>query len=261
MSKQENPKKALRWFLDFLNADIPALANDQLFNLWDELRRRAYGPLGVFVVQDRDLIDWPKQRQRALGLQGFLRGLLQKILQTAQRKKKRLIRPLFEITEAMQEYLEWDEEEGPKPSTSVPDYPGALEAIILTEVQRKPLPEWVQNWIADSRTIRLHILADRDRVFSFFTRPEDRLILDFISHLSQFPLSSIRTCQRPDCGKYFLKATKKEKRYCSNKCVWIMASRERRAAQPEVEKAKKRASYERRIKRKLGPGVKVQRRV
>ena len=99
-----------------------------------------------------------------------------------------------------------------------------------------------------------------DRVFFLPPQIKDTLVYEFVHSLNPFSLNHIRKCEREDCGKYFLKATKKEKRYCSNKCAWVMASRKRRASNPAKEKEKKRKSYERRMKRKYGPNVKIQRK-
>jgi hypothetical protein len=69
----------------------------------------------------------------------------------------------------------------------------------------------------------------------FFPQIEDALLFDFGTLLQYFPIDLIQKCQRQDCGGYFLKATKKEKRYCSKRCAWIIASRERRKIKPGVE--------------------------
>jgi hypothetical protein len=91
--------------------------------------------------------------------------------------------------------------------------------------------------------------------------PKEKLLWDFLSLLGQFKLSQIRKCQREDCGKYYLKATKKEKRYCSNKCAWVMASRQRQKEQPEKEREKKRESYKKKIDRVHGKIMRIQKRV
>jgi hypothetical protein len=91
------------------------------------------------------------------------------------------------------------------------------------------------------------------KVSLFFSKLEDKLVFDFITTLTHFPINLIQRCQRQDCGGYFLKGTKKEKRFCSKRCAWIMASRERWRSQPEVEK-KKRREYNRRKMRIEQPG-------
>jgi hypothetical protein len=87
-----------------------------------------------------------------------------------------------------------------------------------------------------------------DKVSLFFSKLEDKLVFDFIAALTHFPINLVQRCQRQDCGGYFLKGTKKEKRFCSKRCAWIMASRERWRSQPEVEKEKRREYYRRKIR-------------
>ncbi len=82
-----------------------------------------------------------------------------------------------------------------------------------------------------------------DMVFPFFSKVGDKLLYDFVIALRHFPIHLIKRCQREDCGGYFLKSGKKEKRYCSNRCAWVMASRERWKLQPDVEKEKRREYY------------------
>ncbi|MEJ2182616.1 MAG: cyclic nucleotide-binding domain-containing protein [Nitrospirota bacterium] len=67
--------------------------------------------------------------------------------------------------------------------------------------------------------------ADFDRILkaSFL---EETLFDDIV--FDEFPLGDIRQCQREDCDNYFLRATAKEKRFCSNKCGWVVSARERR---------------------------------
>jgi len=212
----------------------------------------AYGPLGDYALTDGDLINFLERRQQTKEIKKILKGLLEKILSVSKKPKKLMIRPLFKITP---EYFEGEYEGEDWGRAGV-----ALESIIRSEVQRKPISKWAKDYIASTFPMEMKILTDGDMVFTYFPKPEDKLVLEFSSLLGQFPLTSIHRCQREDCGAYFLKATKKEKRYCSNKCAWVMASRER-AIQQEEEKEKKRKSYERKRKREVGPNVKIKRRV
>jgi len=135
----------------------------------------------------------------------------------------------------------------------------ALERIISCETQNKPVPTWASDYVASTSTMEMKILAHGDDVYPYFSKPEDKLSLEFSSLLTQFPLSSIQRCRRADCQKYFLRATKKRKRYCSNKCAWVVASRERRKVQPEKEREKKRESYYKKI-RKQHPKAVIRKR-
>lgn len=251
-------KKRLQWFLRFINVDIDSRTDQQMFNLWIELREMIYGSLGVLAITPDDLRHWEDKKNRTKEIQSVLRESLKKILATSALKKKTMIRPRYR----------WDEEEerAYQALESEKDI-GSLftvgEDIARLGIEGKPLPQWpqwVQAYVAKSHTLEVHILADKDNVLPFFPKPEDKLLLEFTSLLQRFSLSSIRKCQREDCGAYFLKATKKEKRYCSNKCAWVMASRERRKVQPEKEREKKRESYYQRKRREIGPKVKVHRR-
>jgi hypothetical protein len=79
----------------------------------------------------------------------------------------------------------------------------------------------------------LRIIVFDKGIHLMAAEPKDALVAEFVNSLKPFSLTDIRRCERKDCGKYFLKATKKEKRYCSNKCAWVMASRKRREANSE----------------------------
>jgi len=87
----------------------------------------------------------------------------------------------------------------------------------------------------------------------------DQIFFQFINDLSQFPVAATRICERSDRQKFFLKGTQKEKRYCSNKCAWVMNARAKRADDPERERAKKHKTYERRVQKML-PGAKITRK-
>lgn len=79
------------------------------------------------------------------------------------------------------------------------------------------------------------IAISEDRIALFAGKTRDALTAEFVNALKHFSLNDIKKCERRDCGRYFLKATKKEKRYCSNKCAWVMASRKRREARKGKE--------------------------
>lgn len=83
-------------------------------------------------------------------------------------------------------------------------------------------------------TITIMIRGDKIALFS--PRPKDALAVAFANALKPFSLYDIKKCGREDCERYFLKATKKEKRYCSNECAWVMASRKRREADSKKKK-------------------------
>lgn len=77
-----------------------------------------------------------------------------------------------------------------------------------------------------------------------FLEAEDPLslhLLQFLMDLSRYPLDSVKQCERQDCSKYFIRTSAKERRYCCNKCAWIVNARnkrtiKKRADQNEVKK-------------------------
>jgi hypothetical protein len=248
-------KGRLKWFLNFINARIEALSDREIFNFWMELRELAYGGLGVFAIPDEDLVKWREKKEQAKRIQHVLKNSLERILTISKKPKKTKVKPLFRWGDAEERAAEDIEKQG------IPDEVGvALEAIISAEAEKKAIPRWANEYIALSNFIEMRVLAHGGRAFLFSTKPEDKLLLEFFTLLGQFQLSLIQQCQREDCGGYFLKATKKEKRYCSNRCAWVVASRERRKVQPEKEREKKRESYYTRIRREHGPHVKIHRR-
>jgi hypothetical protein len=243
--KLTTPKGRLKWFLDFISAKIDKLSDREVFNLWIELREIAYGDLGVLAIRDVDLIKWNEKRNEAQQLQGYLKGLLEKILAVSKEPKKHMIRPIS----AEREMEIADKNiDGQVDDDEISGFHNVLGDIISSDAQGKNMSEWAATYVADSLNLKVKILANDESVVAFFTRLQDKLILEFCSLLGHFPLSYILKCQRVDCGAYFLKATKKEKHYCSNKCAWVMASRERRKVQPEEERSKKRESYYKKVR-------------
>jgi len=129
---------------------------------------------------------------------------------------------------------------------------GALDTLLTLESKKPPrrvMPSPGRKFFVSapgtlSFSFRIEAKRVGDVVFPFFSNVGDKLLYDFVTALRQFPISLIQKCQREDCGGYFLKATKKEKRYCSNRCAWIMASRERWKEQPDVAKEKRRQYYQ-----------------
>jgi hypothetical protein len=241
------PKTRLIWFLNFINKQVESLSGGEMFNLWLEIRDVAYGSLGPYAIRDEDLVKWGDRRERARSTQEALRKCLRDILSVAKKNKKAMIRPVFKVPEVS--------DEGDDEATGRCGL--ALESIILSKAHDKPVEGWSMEYIAGTYPLDMIILADGDKVFHSFPKLEDRLLLEFVSLLSKFPLSLIHQCQREDCKGYFLKATKKEKRYCSNRCAWVMASRIRRKTQVEKEREKKKQSYAKKIKKKYGQNVKI----
>jgi len=246
--KVESPKRKLRWYLDFINSKVDSFTNTELFDLWNKLREAIYGRLGVIAMPDSEIVKWKDRRDQAKEFQALLKNSLQKILDTysALKKGKKII-PFagpFDVAEDL----------------GIEEIAPLLKLTSTFSLQKKALPKSLEKYIPIIYPLEMRVMVPGERIFLHFAKPEEKLLMEFLGVLSQFDLNLIRRCQRKDCQAYFLKATAKEKRYCSNRCAWVMASRERRTIQPEREREKKRRSYERRKKREVGPNVKVTRR-
>ncbi|MGD0916944.1 MAG: hypothetical protein ABSB22_10845 [Thermodesulfobacteriota bacterium] len=249
-------KGRLRWFLDLINADIDSqtITISEIIRYWEQIREIAYGSLGLWAISDRDLMKWKEKRDELKKIQCLLRDFLQKVLSGSKKPKKIMIRPLYGVTENMERALEKPEEPG------ISEVEPALTSIIYSKTKGQPLSTFAEDYIAFTFKPEIAILVGREKVAMIYSRIEEKLLSEFVSVLSQFSLNSVRKCQREDCGAYFLRATKKEKRYCSNKCAWVMASRERRKKQPEKERQKKRESYYQRRRKEFGQKVRIQKK-
>lgn len=219
---QQNRVKAknqLIWVLNFLNLNLDKLSDKELFGLWVDIREKVYGDQGSLFIPDQKLLEWEKRRIQVKEIQKFLGDLLHNILNPVK------ISPILnKPLRGMNLNIE-------KPRKSILDEKSSGRRLpILT------LPFKIEVQRADNK------------VFFFFSKLEDKLVFDFVTALTYFPMNLIQRCQREDCGGYFLKGTKKEKRFCSKRCAWIMASRERWKSQPEVEKEKRREYYRRKIR-------------
>lgn len=72
--------------------------------------------------------------------------------------------------------------------------------------------------------------------------------------ISHFGLDIIRRCENEPCEELFLKVSKREKIYCSQKCAWQQTTRNARQT-PEGRKKKREANrkyYENRLKKQFG---------
>lgn len=73
--------------------------------------------------------------------------------------------------------------------------------------------------------LRTDVLYYPDRIVLGYN-PEEKACFDFLEALGNFPIDSIHKCER--CKAYFLKGTKRNKRFCSPKCYYASAQAERR---------------------------------
>jgi hypothetical protein len=258
-------KDRLRWFLNFIQLKIgtsydetaeeleddeidsivhitafDAISDTDLFGVWRDLREIAFGGLGYFAIPDQEIIKWADSRRQAIDIQLMLKATLDNILATARKPKKKYIWPISD-EEATAQPLKDLRKRGIS-RLGVP-----MGAMISAEVRGEQYPEWVNAFTVASYQPTVKVLAHEDELFVGTTNIKDQLLLEFVAALRHFPLSSIKRCARKDCEAYFVEATQKPKRYCSNKCAWIMASRERR----EVGSAKVKG-----FKRNIGKSTK-----
>ncbi|MGO8990400.1 MAG: hypothetical protein ACLQGU_03955 [bacterium] len=201
-------KRTLTWSLNFMNLDLKRLSEKDLFVLWTEIRGRVYGDQGPSRISDESLVKWEQRRKQGEEIQKWLRGALDTLLNPITHKPGRRVMP----------------------SPGQKFHVSALEKLSQNEI---------------TLILPFEIEAKRvgDLVFPFFSNVRDKILYDFVIALRHVPIHLIKRCQREDCGGYFLKSDKKEKRYCSNRCAWVMASRERWKLQPDVEKEKRREYY------------------
>ena len=184
-----------------------------------DIREKVFADQGPLFIPDQSLLEWGKRRRQPKELRNLLRNLLYNILHPIKISPV-LNRPLRRINLDIE-----------KPSTSILDEESSgRSSPILT------LP------------FNIEVKRVGEKVSLFFSKLEDKLVFDFITALTHFPINLIQRCQRQDCGGYFLKGTKKKKRFCSRRCAWIMASRERWRSQAEVEKGKRREYNRRKIR-------------
>jgi hypothetical protein len=203
--KLTSAKYRIGWFLNFINSKIDDLPTDQLFSAWSQMREIAYGEFGPSKIPDSSLVQWDERRKDGKEIQNFLKESLQRLLSPPQRRKR------------------------PK---AIHVENRLLRPEGLFEI--KSATDFLYQFTMDVKVK----LVD-GRFFIDSTLPE-RLSWEFVSALRGFPKDLIQRCQRQDCEGYFLKATKKEKRYCSNRCAWIVASRERWAARKLKETSNER---------------------
>jgi hypothetical protein len=221
MEMDKKLEEGINWFLNFLNTEIEDLSKDEIVRLWTQLRERIYGTLWPLYMSDSELIQWSDRMRQAKSIQEVLRNTLEAILATSKKPKKVKIRPLYgpfdEIEKAYQEEGEQDTGRmGP-----------AISSVTRSRFYKKPPSKWARDYIAFTFQPKIDVMADGDNTF-FFISPRDKLLYEFISLLRRVPLSDIRRCQRPDCRKLYIKTTQREKNFCSNQCIWIVRSSERR---------------------------------
>jgi len=226
-NREARSKARLKWFLDFIYLDIDYLSRADFLKLLVDVGSIIYDPyLTQLGTGKFPFADTPYMRQEIKEHQSYLKQILDGILG----------------------------------SGAMPHEIATTGKSLRDLAQIREFFKDVQGKVRGSIAMTHKILQVKDRVFLVPASNRVALLTQFMASLSPFSLNDIKQCEREDCGRDFFRATKKEKRYCSNKCAWVVGSRKRREANAKKEREKKRLSYERRKKRELGPNIKIQAR-
>ena len=224
---KNTPKARLNWLLGFINTDIATLNNVKLFGLWDELRTMAFGKLGPIAIPTGALVRWDERRGQAKEIQITLKDLLEEILTIYREKEwEKKIVPFYGPSDVAQ-------------GLGLEGIAPLVQLIMSYDLKEKPLPKNIRKRVPIVKQPELNVIV-QEKVFPFFPQMRETLLSEFVLALSHFELALIQRCQREGCNGYFLKGTKKEKRFCSAKCYFAEAQRKRRERLKRVQKGKKR---------------------
>jgi hypothetical protein len=131
----------------------------------------------------------------------------------------------------------------------------------ISERKRKSATkQWVAFWVNDtleSSPIELVITPEVG---------DEGFLFSLAQALHKIPLKSIKKCS--ECNNWFLQSSKRERLFCSDKCRARKFNKDRRKAikeeggeqyETELKKGRKRAkaSYDRKVQKKLGKNVKI----
>jgi hypothetical protein len=155
-------KARLHWFLDLINADVDSMSMSEIIGFWEELREIAYGSLGLFAISNHALVKWEEKKKEAKRIQNVLKSAFEKIMVASKKPKKVKISPIygdFEVLEKALDDLELKE---------TGRIGKALECIISSESQNKPVPAWAKEFIASASTMEMKILGDGNDVYPYF---------------------------------------------------------------------------------------------
>ncbi|MBM4287113.1 MAG: hypothetical protein FJ135_03000 [Deltaproteobacteria bacterium] len=185
-----SPKGRLQWFFDFLSRDIDSLPHlDALVVLYG-LKRITDK---TYLTKDDEIKtvfqDGTFERKGLKEVQGLLKEILEGVLEC----KKKILPPKDNET-------------------------AISRAIRLA-----------QRYYVKNIELRMVIYVENKKVRMEAFDNNYVILSKFLDDLGHFSVESIRICEREDCNKYFLKATAKDKRYCSNKCAWVINARKKRA--------------------------------
>jgi len=217
MVTHKNQKKRelrawMQWLLDFLNTDIDSLNPVELLKLFLDF--------GAFVSADSSFEQFAEmeikpgkgltQERKFLRLsQNILRGMLEKILMAEKQIGEESHFRRVEVDNYVIDYF---------------------VCVTKDRVLKFPVP-FVAVYGSYEEVETLHIGMNNQQTEEFDKKIWTGLLADaLIRVITRFPLSRIKSCEKPDCGNYFYQKTTKSKGdFCSRKCQnWARTTRWRK---------------------------------
>jgi len=216
----------LEWFLDFFNLKIEDLGRgDRLKWVTEALYMIEFGrpkvglrmyPIPDKITSQKRIAEWDKdnrlERCQKLVIDFYMK-LMESIENSIVTRMKWLPRNKFGFNKSI--FAKFD-----------------TQATVRVHVPVSSGVEWnIENEDTDNEQwfcrINREKMYERKLHVTFSTRSdEDSLLLAFCQSLEGIPISAFRTC--PECCKFFLHLSKKEKLFCNNKCAARSGSRVRR---------------------------------
>jgi hypothetical protein len=204
--KRGELQSRLKWLLSFLSEDIDSLSQVESYKLFLDFVVFVYGGSDVEGDALRVQID----EQETTGTRVFLN------------KTQHMLRRMLK-------WLQEGEERGGL-RYEFPLY-GPMYCVTVREdkiIKRRALHMLTPPIYAIYQ-------AEKDERAAGFLR--DMITDALIETLSSFPLSRVKTCQKPGCGNYFYQGTTRGGDYCSPKCRnWAKTNRWRQSHRDEYNK-------------------------
>jgi hypothetical protein len=215
------PKGRIKWYFDFLNLEI-----DGLSSLDGVITSYCLGLIvgETYAVTDYELEKVWKDSQEERTIIKEIQNLLKETMDGIISCKEKLPPRNLEIVQKFlkKERLITDDD----------------IKYLLEENQRL-----ANNYLVKDYQMSMHVVIRDNHTYIEPIEKRYKILFDFLDTLSSFPVDYIRHCERSDCVKYFIQLTAKEKRYCSNRCAWVMNSRMRRATSTERGREETESSY------------------
>jgi hypothetical protein len=258
----------LEWFLNFFNLKIEELdRGDRLKWITEALYMIEFGrpkiglrmyPIPDKITSQKRITEWDKDNrlERCQKLvKDFYINLMKNIENSIDTRKNWLPRNNFGFNKSI--FIKFD-----------------TQANVRVQVPVSSGVEWkIENEDTDNEQLFCRInrkkMYERKLHVTFNTiSDEDSLLLAFCQSFEGIPIGAFRTC--PECDKFFLHLSKKQKVFCNNKCAARSGSRAKRhhikkndpkAYEKMIVDGAKRArkSFKKRQK-KVNPGATVARR-